>query len=150
MQQVTHARPNTHKRGMHTHSHSHAQKTGVTVVIVVKSISDRLILSFHPSSALSGKLLSTAVQLCKILHNRFFFFSAKHYSVCSKLNTLSNFSLGTATTKGLSFLRYVKAWKSTNWWVYNSDLTEAAVARSLVESSELYTGFALQLTHHKG
>lgn len=91
------------------HSHSHKQKTGVTVVIVVKSILDRLILSFHPSSALSGKLLSTAVQLCKILHNRFFFPCAKHYSMCSKLNTLSNFSLGTTTTKGLSFLRYVKA-----------------------------------------
>lgn len=125
-----HTHVGTHTNVACTHSHSHAQKTGVTVVIIVKSISDRLILSFHPSSALSGKLLSTATQLCKILHNRFFF-SAKHYLVCSKLNTLSNFSLGTATTKGLSFLRYVKAWKSTNWWVYNSDLTEAAVACSL-------------------
>lgn len=104
-----HMHAQTHMHVACTHSHSHKQKTGVTVVIVVKSILDRLILSFHPSSALSGKLLSTAVQLCKILHNRFFFPCAKHYSMCSKLNTLSNFSLGTTTTKGLSFLRYVKA-----------------------------------------
>lgn len=60
------------------------------------------------SSALSGELPSTTGPVCKLLLNRFFS-GAKHCPVCSKFNTLYNFSLGTSTTKGLSFLRYVKA-----------------------------------------
>lgn len=71
MQQTAHACPTCTHVTYDPHTCSHIGKTGVIVVIAVKSVLDRLILSFHP--ALSGELPSTTVPLCKLLHNRFFY-----------------------------------------------------------------------------